>query len=89
MFESAVTAVLAHRALADGSSWSKVISSLSAAEADHLIAPGTRRLMAARIKARIRQHPVDHAPGITAPDIVTDIILEAVSESGRGQPRDP
>ena len=55
------------------------------AEADRMIAPDTQRFMAARMKARIRQHPVDHAPSITAPDIVTDIILEAISESGRSQ----
>jgi pimeloyl-ACP methyl ester carboxylesterase len=55
------------------------------AEADRMIAPDTQRFMAARMKALIRQHPVDHAPSVTAPDIVTDIILEAISESGRSQ----
>jgi pimeloyl-ACP methyl ester carboxylesterase len=55
------------------------------AEADRMIAPDTQRFMAARMKARIRQHPVDHAPSVTAADIVTDIILEAISESGRSQ----
>jgi pimeloyl-ACP methyl ester carboxylesterase len=53
------------------------------AEADRMIAPDTQRFMAARIKAQVRQHPVDHAPNVTAPDVVTDIILEAISESGR------
>jgi pimeloyl-ACP methyl ester carboxylesterase len=53
------------------------------AEADRMIAPETQRFMAARMKARIRQHPVDHAPSVTAPDLVTDIILEAIGESGR------
>jgi len=48
------------------------------AEADRMIAPETQRFMAARMKARIRQHPVDHAPSVTAPDLVTDIILEAI-----------
>jgi pimeloyl-ACP methyl ester carboxylesterase len=56
------------------------------AEADRMIAPDTQRFMAARMKALIRQHPVDHAPSVTAPDIVTDIILEAISESGRSEP---
>ncbi len=56
------------------------------AEADRMIAPDTQRFMAARMQAVIRQHPVDHAPSVTAPDLVTDIILEAISESGRNQP---
>ncbi|WP_349628251.1 alpha/beta hydrolase [Bradyrhizobium sp. S69] len=55
------------------------------AEADRMIAPDTQRFMAARVKARVRQHPVDHAPSVTAPDIVTDIILEAIRESGQSQ----
>jgi pimeloyl-ACP methyl ester carboxylesterase len=53
------------------------------AEADRMIAPDTQRFMSARMKARVRQHPVDHAPSVTAPDLVTDIILEAISESIR------
>jgi pimeloyl-ACP methyl ester carboxylesterase len=55
------------------------------AEADRMIAPDTQRFMSARMKARVRQHPVDHAPSVTAPDLVTDIILEAISESGGSQ----
>jgi pimeloyl-ACP methyl ester carboxylesterase len=55
------------------------------AEADRMIAPDTQRFMAARMKAQVRPHPVDHAPGVTAPAIVTDIILEAIGESGRNR----
>jgi pimeloyl-ACP methyl ester carboxylesterase len=55
------------------------------AEADRMIAPDTQRFMAARMKAQTRQHPVDHAPSVTAPDAVTDIILEAISKPGRTQ----
>jgi hypothetical protein len=58
------------------------------AEADRMIAPDTQRFMAARMKARVRQHPVDHAPSVTAPDIVTDVILEAIRESGRSPRED-
>jgi pimeloyl-ACP methyl ester carboxylesterase len=58
------------------------------AEADRMIAPDTQRFMAARMKARVRQRPADHAPSVTAPDIVTDIILEAIRESGRSQRED-
>lgn len=55
------------------------------AEADRMIAPDTQRFMAARMKAQVRQHPVDHAPSVTAPDVVTDIILEAIREAGGNQ----
>jgi pimeloyl-ACP methyl ester carboxylesterase len=58
------------------------------AEADRMIAPDTQRFMAARMKARVRQHPVDHAPSVTAPDIVTDIILEAIRELDQSQRED-
>jgi hypothetical protein len=37
--------------------------------------------MAARMHARVRSHPVDHTPIITAPGVVTNMILEAVRES--------
>jgi hypothetical protein len=50
-----------------------------------MIAPDTQRFMAARMKAQVRQHPVDHAPSITAPNVVTDIILEAINETGRNR----
>lgn len=47
------------------------------AEDDHMIASATQRFMAARMKAEIRSHAVDHSPSVTAPDVVVDIILEA------------
>lgn len=47
------------------------------AEDDHMIASATQRFMAARMKAEIRSHAVDHTPSVTAPDVVVDIILEA------------
>jgi len=36
------------------------------------------------MKARIRSHPVDHTPLVTAPGAVVDIIREAVGEAARG-----
>src|SRR5262249_19250171 len=42
------------------------------AEQDRMIAPATQHFMAARMKARLRSHPVDHAPLITAPGAVLD-----------------
>ncbi len=43
-----------------------------------MINPKTQRFMAERMKATIRSYAVDHTPLLTAPDTVTDIILEAV-----------
>jgi pimeloyl-ACP methyl ester carboxylesterase len=50
------------------------------AEQDRMIAPETQRFMADRMKARVRPHPVDHAPLVTAPAVVVDLILEAVHD---------
>jgi hypothetical protein len=36
--------------------------------------------MAQRMKARVRSHPVDHAPIVTAPSVVVDLIREALAE---------
>ena len=59
----------------DRSSWFLV------AEQDRMIVPATQHFMAARMKARVRSHPVDHTPIVTAPDVVTDIILAAIAET--------
>lgn len=48
------------------------------AEQDCMINPDTQRFMAERMKAKLRSHPVDHTPGITAPGIVVDIIRDAI-----------
>jgi len=50
------------------------------AEQDHMIVPETQRFMAERMKARVRAHPVDHTPIVTAPGVVVDIIHEAIAE---------
>lgn len=47
------------------------------AEEDHMIVPATQQFMAERMKAAIRAYTVDHAPSITAPDVVVEIIREA------------
>ncbi len=51
------------------------------AEEDHMIVPDTQRFMAARMKAQVQTHAVDHTPIVTAPSVVADIILDAVRES--------
>jgi pimeloyl-ACP methyl ester carboxylesterase len=50
------------------------------AEQDRMIAPATQRFMADRMKARVRSHPVDHTPIVTAPAGVVELILESVHE---------
>ena len=47
------------------------------AEQDRMIVPETQHFMAERMRARIRAHPVDHTPLVTAPDVVVDIIRDA------------
>src|SRR5580698_973818 len=43
------------------------------AEQDHMIVHDTQRFMAERMKAKVRSHPVDHLPIVTAPAAVLDI----------------
>ena len=46
-----------------------------------MILSATQRFMADRMKARTVSHPVDHAPLVSAPGAVADIILEAWSSA--------
>jgi len=41
----------------------------------------TQRFMAARMKAKVQTHRVDHTPIITASIIVADLIREAIAGS--------
>lgn len=47
------------------------------AEEDRMINPKTQYFMAERMAANVRSHAVDHAPLLSAPQKVVDIILEA------------
>ncbi|KWV48557.1 alpha/beta hydrolase [Bradyrhizobium macuxiense] len=58
--------------------WKNVPSWFLVAEEDRMIVPETQRSMAARMKAVVRAHAVDHTPIVTAPALVTDIIKDAV-----------
>ena len=58
--------------------WKKVPTWYLVAEHDRMIVPATQRFMAERMKATIKSHAVDHAPIVTAPAPVVDIIREAV-----------
>jgi pimeloyl-ACP methyl ester carboxylesterase len=51
------------------------------ADEDRMIPPHTQRFMADRMGATIRSSAVDHSPMPTKPDLVVDIILEAVRET--------
>jgi pimeloyl-ACP methyl ester carboxylesterase len=51
------------------------------AEEDRMINPDTQRFMAERINGRTHTHQVDHAPLITRPDVVTDILREALADT--------
>ena len=51
------------------------------AEQDRMISPQTQRFMADRMGATIRPCAVDHSPMLTEPDLVVDVILEAVRET--------
>jgi pimeloyl-ACP methyl ester carboxylesterase len=54
------------------------------AEQDRMIGHENLRFMAERMKTRLRSHPVDHAPLVTAPSLVLDIIGEAIVEAVKG-----
>lgn len=58
--------------------WKDVPSWFLIAEEDRMIAPETQRFMAARMKATVRAHAVDHGPIVTSPRAVADIIGEAM-----------
>ena len=58
--------------------WKERPSWFLVAEQDRMILPDTQRFMAERMKARVRSHPVDHTPIVTAPGVVVDIIRDAV-----------
>ena len=58
--------------------WKDIPSWFLVAEDDRMIVPETQRYMAARMKANIRAHAVDHAPSVTAPGAVVDIIRDAI-----------
>jgi pimeloyl-ACP methyl ester carboxylesterase len=55
-----------------------------AGEQDRMIVQENQRFMAERMKARLRPHPVDHTPLVTAPSLVLDIIREAIDQTLKG-----
>ena len=49
------------------------------AEDDRMINPVTQRFLAERMGAQIRTEKVDHAPLVTAPELVIEVILQAIT----------
>src|SRR5882757_2305458 len=49
------------------------------AEQDRMIVQGNQRFMAERMQARVRSHPVDHTPIVTAPAVVLDVLREGIA----------
>lgn len=60
--------------------WKELSTWYLIAEEDRMINPATQQFMAARMNAHTRAHRVDHAPLITAPRVVTEILAEAIRE---------
>jgi pimeloyl-ACP methyl ester carboxylesterase len=58
--------------------WKEAPSWYLHADEDRMIDPATQAFMADRMGAVVRAHRVDHAPLITQPDTVVDIVTEAV-----------
>jgi pimeloyl-ACP methyl ester carboxylesterase len=57
------------------------------AEDDRMIPAETQRFMAERMGATVRKHGGDHMPLVTAPSVVTDLLLEAVDTAARSLPQ--
>jgi len=58
--------------------WKDIPTWYLVAEQDRMIIQQTQRFMSERMKARVRSHPVDHTPLVTAPSVVVDLIREAL-----------
>jgi pimeloyl-ACP methyl ester carboxylesterase len=58
--------------------WKDVPTWFLVAEQDRMIVAETAHFMAGRMKAKVKAHPVDHTPMITAPAAVVDIIHDAI-----------
>ena len=61
--------------------WKSVPAWYLVAQHDHMIPEQTQRFMAERMHANISAFPVDHLPSVTAPSLVTDVIVDAVRQT--------
>lgn len=67
-----ITAVVPRPLWKDRPTWFLV------AEQDRMIVEHNQHFMAARMQARVRPHAVDHAPIVSAPAVVLDLLNEAI-----------
>jgi pimeloyl-ACP methyl ester carboxylesterase len=49
------------------------------AEQDRMIVQDNQRFMAARMRAQVRSHRVDHMPMVTTPAVVLDVLRESIA----------
>ncbi len=61
--------------------WKSTPSWCLIAEEDRMINPATQLFLAQRMGAQIRSERVDHTPLVTAPELVVEMILEALTNS--------
>ena len=54
------------------------------AEQDRMIVHGNQHFMAERMRAQVRPYPADHAPMVTAPGVVLEVVREAIQAVRRG-----
>ena len=65
--------------------WKSKPSWFLVAEEDRMISPATHKFQAERMGATILSAKVDHTPIITAPGMVVDLILQAVTATAKQQ----
>src|SRR5271170_4760201 len=58
--------------------WKDKPSWFLVAENDRMIPAKTQHFQAAHMRAMVRAHAVDHSPMLTAPNVVVDVLLEAI-----------
>lgn len=58
--------------------WRDLPSWYLLAEQDRMIPRATQTFMAERMRATRQSHPIDHTPNVSAPDLVTALIREAI-----------
>lgn len=61
--------------------WKDVPAWYLLAGQDHMIPTQTQRFVAERMHARISAHPVDHMPSVSAPELVGQLIVDAVQHA--------
>lgn len=58
--------------------WKDLPSWYLVAEDDRMIAPDTQHFLADRMNAHVHSSGVDHTPSVTAPDVVVNVITQAI-----------